>query len=152
MRRFIVPIVLVLGVLVVVTLERHGGSTAAVATVQANPTQTIADGKGNCPSFPVNSAAFDSQKLTPAQVSFITNAASRAAPSDRNKLRWAAITGKVIVFVPLEGWGPMVVLAAQGYRAFDSDYRNPDGGHLVYGLNQGPNSPCTIHAVNPLGE
>lgn len=127
---------LVLGVLALIALTRLGGSTAAIATVQASPTQTIADGKGNCPSFPVSAAAFKDQGLTNAQVSFISNAANKAVPSDRSKLRWAVITGEAIVFVPLEGWGPTVVLAAQRHYAFDPNYRGKDAGHLIYLLNQ----------------
>ena len=152
MKARVVAIALVLGVLALVALTRLGGSAAAIATVQASPTQTITDGKGNCPSFPVNAAAFKEQGLNNAQVSFITNAANKAAASDRSKLRWALVTGELIVFVPLEGWGPRVILADQKYYAFDPNYQDKDAHHLVYILNQGPNSPCVVTPINAIGE
>ena len=124
---------------------------AASATAAPTATPTLADHKGNCPSYPVNQASFDRFGLTSKQRSFIMNAVHKARPQDRSQLHWAELSGHVAVFWHLNYSTPDVVLAYdQPPSPFDKDYRDPNAGHLVYMLNQGPDSECVAHAINPI--
>lgn len=137
---------------IAIRLHEYDSRAALAASAKPTATPTIANSRGDCPSLPIDSRVFEAHKLTRDQVSFIMNAVHRARPTDRGQLRWASISGNVLVFMPLEGWSPMVVLADQPTLAFDASYRNKDAGHEVYITNQGPGAQCTVHAVNPIGQ
>jgi hypothetical protein len=104
----------VAGALFVVALALVGSTRLSVppeAKAAGAPTPTVANSKGDCPSYQVDQTAFELFGLSGNQRSFIEHAVHEAQPQDRNQLHWAVLSGRAVVFMRLEGWSPQVVLA-----------------------------------------